>query len=136
MKMREGAEAKAKELGITFKSYAGKFDGDHESQVQAIEACVADKVPGILIVVSDPAGIVPQVKQARDAGILVIALDTPLSPTGAANATFATDNFQAGVLIGEWATARLGDEAASARIAMLNAPISHPTVDVARDRAS
>ena len=43
------------------------------------------------------------IKKARDAGILVIALDTPLDPIDAADATFATDNFKAGELIGAWA---------------------------------
>ena len=41
----------------------------------------------------DTSSIVPAVKQARDAGLLVIALDTPLDPIDAADATFATDNF-------------------------------------------
>ncbi|MDX5350604.1 MAG: substrate-binding domain-containing protein, partial [Paracoccaceae bacterium] len=76
VKMKEGAEAKAAELGVTLKSYAGKIDGDHESQVAAIEACVADGAKGILITASDTKAIVDSVKQARDAGILVIALDT------------------------------------------------------------
>src|SRR5690606_40923939 len=35
VKMKEGATAKAAELGIELKSYAGKIDGDHESQVAA-----------------------------------------------------------------------------------------------------
>lgn len=134
LKMREGATEKAAELGVDLKTYAGKFDGDHESQVQAVETCIADGSKGILLAASDPSAIVPLVQQARDAGMLVIALDTPLSPADAADATFATDNFQAGVLIGQWAAAALGDEAADARIAMLNALISHPTVDVARDQ--
>ena len=30
VKMKEGAEAKAQELGIELKAYAGKIDGDHE----------------------------------------------------------------------------------------------------------
>ena len=50
----------------------------------------------------------PTVKKARDAGVLVIALDTPLEPIDAADATFATDNFQAGELIGEWAQGDAG----------------------------
>src|SRR5690606_36731665 len=78
VKMKEGAAAKAAEIGVNLKSYAGKIDGDSESQVAAIETCIADRAKGILITASDPAGIVPAVKQARDAGILVIALDTPL----------------------------------------------------------
>ncbi|MFZ1663150.1 MAG: substrate-binding domain-containing protein, partial [Paracoccaceae bacterium] len=105
VKMKEGAQAKAAELGLELKSYAGKVDGDHESQVAAIEACVADGAKGILITASDTKAIVDSVKAARDAGLLVIALDTPLDPIDAADATFATDNFQAGLLIGEWAKA-------------------------------
>src|ERR1044072_8917928 len=87
VKMKEGATAKAKELGVTLKSYAGKIDGDSESQVAAIESCIADGAKGILIAASDTKGIVPTVKKARDAGLLVIALGTPLQPVDAADAT-------------------------------------------------
>jgi fructose transport system substrate-binding protein len=134
VKMREGAEEKAAELGMTLKSYAGRIDGDNESQVAGVETCIADGAKGILITPSDTRGIVPVVQRARDAGILVIALDTPLDPADAADATFATDNFQAGVLIGEWARATLGDAAADAQIAMLDLSVSQPTVDVLRDQ--
>lgn len=134
VKMKEGAEAKAAELGVTLKSYAGKIDGDHESQVAAIEACIADGAKGILITASDTKAIVDSVKAARDAGVLVIALDTPLDPIDAADATFATDNFKAGLLIGQWAAATLGAEAANAKIAMLDLAISQPSVDVLRDQ--
>ncbi len=134
VKMKEGAEAKAAELGVTLKAYAGKIDGDHESQVAAIEACIADGAKGILITASDTKAIVDSVKAARDAGVLVIALDTPLDPIDAADATFATDNFQAGLLIGQWAKAALGDAAANAKIAMLDLAISQPSVDVLRDQ--
>ena len=72
--------------------------------------------------------------QARDAGLLVIALDTPLDPIDAADATFATDNFLAGELIGQWAAAQLGDDAANAKIAMLDLAVSQPTVGVLRDQ--
>jgi fructose transport system substrate-binding protein len=134
VKMKEGAEAKAAELGIELKSYAGKIDGDNESQVAAIEACIADGAKGILLTASDTAAIVDSVKAARDAGILVIALDTPLDPIDAADATFATDNFQAGLLIGQWAKATMGDAAADAKIALLDLAISQPSVDVLRDQ--
>ena len=134
VKMREGAEAKAAELGIELKSYAGRIDGDNESQVASIETCIADGASGILITPSNTSAIVPSVQQARDAGILVIALDTPLDPPDAADATFATDNFKAGELIGQWAAAKLGDAAADARIAFLDLDVSQPTVDVLRDQ--
>ena len=134
VKMREGAEAAAAEHNITLSNYAGREDGDHESQVQAIETCIANGVQGILLVPSDSSAIVSSVQQARDAGILVITLDTPLNPIDAADATLATDNFRAGVLIGQWAAATLGEEAANARIAMLDLDVSQPTVDVLRDQ--
>ncbi|MCC0038139.1 MAG: sugar ABC transporter substrate-binding protein [Brucellaceae bacterium] len=134
VKMKEGATAKAEEIGVNLKSYAGKIDGDHESQVAAIETCIADGAKGILITASDTKAIVDSVKKARDAGILVIALDTPLDPVDAADATFATDNLEAGRLIGAWAAATLGDKAADARIAFLDLTPSQPTVDVLRDQ--
>ena len=134
VKMREGASEKAEELGIELNTYAGRIDGDNETQVAAIETCIANGANGILITPSDPAAIAPVVQQARDAGVLVIALDTPLDPIDAADMTFATDNFQAGVLIGEWAAGRLGDAAADAKIGMLNINISQPTVGVLRNQ--
>ncbi len=134
VKMKEGATAKAAELGITLKSYAGKIDGDNETQVAAIETCIADGVKGILLVPSDTKAIVPTVQKARDAGILVIALDTPLEPITAADATFATDNFKAGELIGQWAKGTLGDKAADARIAFLDLATNQPSVGVLRDQ--
>ncbi len=134
VKMKEGATAKAAEMGVSLKSYAGKVDGDSESQVAAIETCIADGAKGILITASDTKGIVPAVTQARDAGLLVIALDTPLEPIDSADATFATDNFKAGELIGAWAAAQLGDDAANAKIGMLDLAVSQPSVGVLRDQ--
>ncbi len=134
VKMREGAAAKAEELGVELNSYAGQVDGDNEAQVAAIETCIANGAKGILLTASDTAAIVPSVQAARDAGILVIALDTPLEPIDAADMTFATDNFLTGELIGKWAAAAMGDGAASAKIAMLDLAISQPTVGVLRDQ--
>ncbi len=134
VKMKEGATAKAQELGVNLKSYAGKIDGDSESQVAAIETCIADGAKGILITASDTKGIVPAVQKARDAGMLVIALDTPLEPIDAADMTFATDNLLAGELIGKWAAATLGDAAKDARIGFLNLTPSQPSVDVLRNQ--
>ena len=134
VKMKEGATAKAAELGIDLKTYAGNGDGDNEGQVAGIETCIADGAKGILLTPFDTKGIVPTVKKARDAGILVIALDTPLNPIDAADATFATDNFLAGKLIGAWAAAMLGDKAKDARVGFIDENASQATVDVLRDQ--
>jgi fructose transport system substrate-binding protein len=132
VKMKEGADAKAKELGVTLQAYAGKADGDNDGQVAAMEALMAAGAKGILLVPSDSTAIVPTVEKARKAGILVITLDTPLDPVTAADANFATDNFKAGELIGKWAKAMLGDKAASAKIATLDISPNEPTVDYLR----
>jgi fructose transport system substrate-binding protein len=134
VKMREGAQAKADELGMELRAFAGRYDGDNETQVEAIESLIAAGAAGILITPSDSAGIVPTVQKARDAGLLVIALDTQLEPSDAADATFATDNFRAGELIGEWAAATLGDEAANAKIALLDLSEAGISVDVQRNQ--
>jgi fructose transport system substrate-binding protein len=134
VKMKEGAQAKAAELGVDLKAYAGKDDGDNEGQVAAVETCIADGAKGILITPSNTKAIVPVIKKARDAGILVIALDTPLDPIDAADQTMATDNFEAGRLIGAYARAKLGDAAKDAKIGFLDINPQQVTVDVLRDQ--
>jgi fructose transport system substrate-binding protein len=134
VKMKEGAQAKATELGVDLKAYAGKDDGDNEGQVAAVETCIADGAKGILITPSNTKAIVPVIKKARDAGILVIALDTPLDPITEADQTMATDNFQAGFLIGAYAKAKLGDAAKDAKIGFLDINPQQVTVDVLRDQ--
>jgi fructose transport system substrate-binding protein len=132
VKMKEGAEAKATEMGMDFQAYAGEKDGDAAPQITAIENCVAAGAKGILITPSNDS-VGPALKAARGAGILVIALDTPLADAEAQDMTFATDNFEAGKLIGAWAKATLGDAAATAKIGMLDINKDNISVDVQRD---
>jgi fructose transport system substrate-binding protein len=54
----------------------------------------------------------------------VIALDSPTDPVSAVDALFATDNYQAGALIGRYAKGALG--AKPARIATLDLLPGHP----------
>ncbi len=133
VKMREGAQAKADELGVELRSFAGEFDGDNDAQVTAIEDLISAGAAGFMITPSDTVAIVPTIEEAREAGLMVIALDTPLEPIDAADATFATDNFRAGELIGQWAAATIEDPDA-AKIAMLDLAENQPTVDVLRDQ--
>ncbi len=132
VKMKEGATAAATAAGIDLQSFAGEKDGDATLQITAIENCMAAGAKGILITPSnDDVG--PALKKARAAGILVISLDTPLGDKDAQDITFATDNFEAGTLIGAWAKAQLGDKAKDAKIAMLNIDKTNISVDVLRD---
>ena len=134
VKMREGAKAKAEEMGVELRTFAGRYDGDNETQVQAIENLVSAGAKGILITPSDTKAVVPAIKRARDAGLYVIALDTPLDPIDVADSTFMTDNFRAGLLIGEWAKKKMGRNASKARIALLDLSTAQITVDVLRNQ--
>jgi fructose transport system substrate-binding protein len=118
VKMKQGAEAAAKADGAKLMSAAGKFDGDNAGQMTAIENMVTAGAKAILITPSDTKAIVPAVKKARAAGVLVIALDTPTDPQDATDALFATDNFKAGVLIGQYAKAAMAGK--TAKIATLD----------------
>jgi fructose transport system substrate-binding protein len=110
VKMKEGAQAKAAELGAKLMSGAGAKDGDNEGQVTALENMVNAGAKGILITPSDTKAIVPSIQKARDKGVVVIALDTATEPQSAVDALFATNNFNAGLLIGQWAKAFMGDK--------------------------
>jgi fructose transport system substrate-binding protein len=108
VKMKDGAQKAADAKGVKLMTAAGKIDGDNASQVTAIENMVNAGVKGILITPSDTKAIVPAITKARNAGVLVIALDTPTDPQSAVDALFATNNFDAGTLIGKYAKSALG----------------------------
>jgi len=124
VKMKEGAQAAARAHGARLISGAGKNDGDNAGQVTAIENMIAAGAKVILITPSDSKGIVPAIRRARARGILVIALDSPADPVDATDALFASDNYRAGMLIGQYARAALGGK--TARIATLDLIPGHP----------
>jgi len=124
VKMKEGAAEAAKAKGAKLLTGAGKADGDNAGQVTAMENMIAAGAKTILITPSDSKAIVPAIKKARDKGVLVIALDSPTDPVEATDALFATDNYKAGVMIGEYAKAALGGKAA--RIVTLDLFPGHP----------
>lgn len=118
--MRNAAQAKADELGIPFQACAGTSDVDVPGQTTCIENMIASGVTHILLTPGDPIGMVAPVQAAQEQGVVVIALDTQMNPTETADATLATDNYQAGLLIGQWAAAKFGDAAADAKIVTLD----------------
>jgi fructose transport system substrate-binding protein len=130
--MQKGAEEAGKANNVTITTAAGKEDGDEATQIQAIEAAIARGDDGILITPATD-GVNPAITQARDAGLYVIALDTPPNPPDVVDITFATDNFKAGELIGKWAAATLdGKKANIALLDLFNDKVA--TVDYNRDQ--
>ena len=124
VKMKEGAEKAAKAQGAKLMSAAGKKDGDNAAQVAAIENMVAKGVKTILITPSDAKAIIPSIKKAQDKGVMVIALDSPTDPESAVDALFATNNYKAGELIGQYAKAAMAGK--PAKIATLDLFPGHP----------
>ena len=107
VKMKEGATEAAKKGGAKLLTGAGKTDGDNAGQVAAIENMVAAGAKTILITPSNAKAIIPAIKKAQAKGVQVIALDSPTDPASAVDALFATDNYKAGVLIGEYTKAAM-----------------------------
>jgi len=124
VKMKEGAAAEAQKLGAKLLSGAGKTDGDNAGQVTAMENMIAAGAKTILLTPSDSKAIIPAIKKARDKGVLVIALDSPTDPVDGTDALFATDNYKAGVLIGQYAKAALAGK--PAKIVTLDLFPGHP----------
>jgi len=130
--MQKGAKEEAAKSNVDLTVASGKQDGDEQGQVQAIENAIAKGQKGILITPNGP-GVNSAIKEARDAGLYVIALDTPPDPADTVDITFATDNFKAGQLIGQWAKAQLkGKKATIAMLDLFNDKIV--SVDYNRDQ--
>ena len=130
--MQEGAKAAAEKDNVELTIAAGKADGDEDGQIQAIENAISRGDQGILIVPNGP-GVNPAIVKARDAGLFVIALDTPPDPADTVDVTFATDNFNAGELIGQWTAGTLaGKPAVIALLDIFNDKIV--SVDYNRDQ--
>lgn len=108
VKMKEGAEEEVKKhRNAKLISAAGKTDGDNAGQITAMENMMAAGAKTILITPSDAKAIIPAIKKAQEKGVMVIALDSPTDPVSAVDALFATDNYKAGLLIGQYAKAAM-----------------------------
>jgi fructose transport system substrate-binding protein len=120
VKMKQAAQAEASKDNAKLVTAAGKSDGDNQSQVTALENMTTQGAKGILITPSVTKAIVPAIKKARDAGVTVIALDSPTDPQSAVDALFATDNMKAGELIGQYAKAYVKKKNITPKIAMID----------------
>ncbi|WP_035840200.1 substrate-binding domain-containing protein [Kitasatospora azatica] len=115
--MENDAKAAAAKDNVSLTVAAGTKDGDTQTQISAIDNAIARGDKGILITTNGDA-VNAALKQAKQAGLFVIALDTAPNPPSTADITFATDNTAAGKLDGQYAAAALGGKPAV--IAMLD----------------
>jgi fructose transport system substrate-binding protein len=109
---------------VKMKEGAAESAAAHVLQGRDLENMVAAGAKAILITPNDSKAILPSIRKARAKGVLVIALDSPTDPADGTDALFATDNYHAGVLIGQYARTALGTK--PARIVTLDLFPGHP----------
>jgi fructose transport system substrate-binding protein len=118
--MIEGAEEAAAANGVDLTVGSGNEEGDDQGQIDLIENAIAQGQAGILITPMS-VNVNDAISRARDAGLYVIALDTPTDPPDVVDITFATDNCLAGEAIGQWAAGKLnGDKAVIAELVIFD----------------
>ena len=106
VEIQQGAQQRATADGLQLTVASGAQDGDVDKQIEAVNAAVGRGDRAIMITPSGPA-VDGALKRARRAGIFVVALDTRPNDPDAADITFATDNFEAGRLIGAWSAEKM-----------------------------
>ncbi|WP_046865573.1 ABC transporter substrate-binding protein [Microvirga massiliensis] len=103
--LAKGAEAKAKEINPNVKVTATSADYDLNKQFNQIDNFIASGVDMILLNAADPKAIVPAVKRAQQAGIVVVAVDVAAA---GADATVQTNNLQAGQIACQYLSEKIG----------------------------
>jgi ribose transport system substrate-binding protein len=76
--MEKGARRAEKEYGIKLVTRGGSQETYIQEQIQIVEDVIESKVDAIVIAPSDSAMLVPIVKKAQDAGIVVVNIDNSL----------------------------------------------------------
>lgn len=77
------------------------IDGDITKEAQAIDTYISRGVDAIIIAPVSASNSVSALQRAKDAGIVIVALNGGLEDPGLADATFATENYDLGYFSGE-----------------------------------
>ena len=120
----KGAEAKAKEIGgdgVTVTAVSADYD--LAKQFTQFDNFIASGVDMIVVNASDPEAIQPAIQRAKDAGIVVVAVD--VSAAGA-DATVQTNNVEAGQKACEYLAQKLGGKG---NVAIMNGPPVSAVID-------
>lgn len=113
--MLEGAKAdEAKRGDYTLKAVGMQSETDVETQINAIESFITEKVDAIVVAPSDSRALVPPIKRAMDAGITVINFDVALDEkakeeAGVKLAFVGPDNRGGAKLAGDALAKKLGE---------------------------
>ena len=96
--LNEGAQAKASELGVTV-TFMSPNTKDDAQQIECVNNAVAGGYTAIMVAANGPDAISSALREAKEAGIKVVYVDSPANVE--AEATFSTDNKAAGKTAGE-----------------------------------
>lgn len=94
-----------KVIGPDVKVYVASSAYDLERQSSQIDYFISKKIDLLMLIATDPVAIKPAVKRAQAKGIKVMALDVRAE---GADATFTTNNVQAGELACRYIAQKLG----------------------------
>ncbi len=95
MPMIKAFEDTAKELGVAAEVEAAAQESSYEQQVALVQTEVSKGANAILITPADSKALIPALKKAADAGVLIINLDNRLDP-----ATVLSQNLVLGGYVG------------------------------------
>ena len=96
--LKEGAEKAAKELGVAL-TFMAPNTKDDALQIEQVNNAVSAGNQAIIVAANGPDAISSALKEAADAGVKIIYVDSPANVP--AEATFSTDNTAAGKTAGQ-----------------------------------
>lgn len=107
--MQCGAETEADKLGYSLDTQAPtQFDASQQTPV--LTGVIATKPGAILIAPTHAQAMASPIKQAKDAGIKIIEVDTALEDTSIALSSIASDNVKGGELAAQTLATLVGDK--------------------------
>ncbi|MBV2144897.1 ABC transporter substrate-binding protein [Falsochrobactrum sp. TDYN1] len=105
--LASGAEAEAKKINPSVKVITVGFEQDLNKQVDQIDNFIAAGVQMIMLNPGDPNALAPAIQKAKDAGIVVVSVDTAAK---GADLTVTTNNRQAGEISCQYIVDKLNGE--------------------------
>jgi ribose transport system substrate-binding protein len=109
-RVKAGADKAAKEFGVTVIWKAPQTENDRQQQIALVEQFTTDRVSAIVVAPLDEKGLRRPIRQAVEAKIPVILIDSGLEgePGRDFVAYVGTDNHKGGVMAGEALAKALG----------------------------
>ncbi|MDR1806878.1 MAG: substrate-binding domain-containing protein [Propionibacteriaceae bacterium] len=127
--VKEGALQAGQDLGVTVEWVGPATETEPDKQLQQLDSAINGKPAGIGFAPQDgaQAQAPTYLQKAQDAGIPVVAFDTPVADTDIPIATIASDNKQIGAMAAEKLSELIGGQGTVGIIA-------HGEVGTAADR--